>query len=395
MRNLLSKLLSISLLTSGALATQNVSAQDIFAENKAATSANVSARSSEKKDAVQARKALTLILNRFREYSVSVEASSLDQDAISKELATSESAPSTSFKDYLDKMKGVLDKKLEGVTGNDENAMFQRARMKGGLNMLVSAKCLEGQEQNNFVQARDLDGNDLISFPIDSLRRGTRFGTVENYREGFARVKKDQVFGYLNLCGEEVITAQYSRAEPFNAGRAVVKRVEWYFVDAQGNESEAITGFTDVKALSRGVSAIKLPDGKFAFIDNNYDVSKKPISQSYDLIEPFYQNVVFKVRTGKKVGLLGLDGKTKLPVEYDNIEATKVAGVYKISINNMVGLIDTSWSIKLQPTYTSITDFNQFGLATAIHPKGTILVQKAHSKRQNRMKPSASSTSLG
>ena len=117
-------------------------------------------------------------------------------------------------------------------------------------------------------------------------------------------------------------------------------------------------------------------DGKQAMIDNRYDLTRKPISQFYDEVAPFYQNVIYKVRLGNKVGLIGLDGKVRLEASYDKIENTKVAGIYRVSVNNMVGLMDTSWTVKIQPTFTTISEFNQFGLAMATNEKGSVLIQK-------------------
>ncbi len=374
------KLLNISFITISLLSFSETKAQDILAENKGNQSANgnMSTRTAERKDALHARKSIMVILNRFRDLNSAVEEAAMSPESIQQSINSqkNETANSGSFSEYLEKMKDVLGKRLEGLSGSDEQVATQKARLMGAKNMLVSAKCLESQVHNSFVETKDQDGNYLISFPVDSLRKGTRFGTVDNYREGFARVRKDQVFGYLNLCGEENITSQYAKAEPFNGGRALVKRVEWYFIDANGEESNPLEGITEGKALVRGVTLVKLSDGRQTLIDNKFDVTKKPISQSFESVESFYQNVVFKVRNGKKFGLLGVDGKVKLEVNYDNIEATKVPGVYKIALGTMVGLIDTSWTIKIQPSYNTISEFNKYGLATAMSDKGVILVQK-------------------
>jgi hypothetical protein len=222
-----------------------------------------------------------------------------------------------------------------------------------------------------------LEGNDLISFPVDDLKKNTRFGKVENYREGYARFSKDQVFGYLGLCGDEIITAQYRKAEPFNGGRAIVKRVEWHFIDGNGNESEPLENITDAKALNNGITLITLTNGKQAFIDNSYDITKKPVSEQYDVIEPFYQNSVFKVRTGTSVGLVSVYGKVKLEATYEAIEPTSASGVYRVSTNKLIGMMDSSWSIKIKPEFASISNFNKHGLAYAVNPVGGVmLIQK-------------------
>jgi hypothetical protein len=75
------------------------------------------------------------------------------------------------------------------------------------------------------LNSKDLDGKDILAFPLDRLRSNVRYGFVENYRQGMARIKKDQVWGFLNLCGEEVIPSQYEDAEPFNGGKRLSKNL--------------------------------------------------------------------------------------------------------------------------------------------------------------------------
>jgi hypothetical protein len=271
-------------------------------------------------------------------------------------------------------MKGVIQKRMTKLKP-EETA--ERSRLIGGLNLLNSAKCLaDDNVKAYFVKMKDFDGHDIMGYSLDSLRKTSRYGLVESYREGYARIKKDQVFGFINLCGDEVVVCQYEKAEPFNDGRALVKRVDWYFVDSKNEESEPLDNVIDGKSLGRGISWVKMINNKQTLIDNNYDVSKKTITQLYDAIEPFYQNTVYRVRNGKKFGLLDIDGKTKLDVMYDNIEPSNISGVYKIYQNNSVGLIDSTWSIRSTPVYESISDFNQFGLAVAKTAKGYTLIQK-------------------
>ena len=111
-------------------------------------------------------------------------------------------------------------------------------------------------------------------------------------------------------------------------------------------------------------------NGKQAFIDNNYDVSKVSLSQLYDGIDSFFKKDVFRVRNGKKLGLIGLNGKTIFDAIYDNIDPTNLSGIYRLNQNKGIGLLDTTWSVRVSPTYESITDFNKFGLAIAKNIKG-------------------------
>jgi WG containing repeat len=328
----------------------------------------------------QARKQLMQLFNLYRDYSVTIDTQSFkavfvkENESLQEDIVNEEKVTPVSFGTYLEKMKGVIQKRLIKLKP-EETA--ERSRLLGGLNLLASARCLaDDNVQAYFVKMKDLDGNDIMGYSLDSLRKTSRYGLVESYKEGYARIKKDQVFGYINLCGDEVVICQYEKAEPFNNGRALVKRVDWYFVDSKNEESESLDNVIDGKSLGRGVSWVKMINNKQTLIDNTYDVSKKTMTQLYDAIEPFYQNTVYRVRNGKKFGLLDIDGKTKLDVMYDNIEPSNLSGIYKIFQNNSIGLIDSTWSIRATPVYESISEFNQFGLAIAKTAKGYTLIQK-------------------
>lgn len=328
-------------------------------------------------DIEEARRRFRTLFNLYRDYSVTVDTltlSTIELEGNNK----AEEAEVPQFTAYLDKMAGVLSKKVDKITSNSNEARAERTHYLAGLNTLRSAKCLQKNTQSGtYARSRDMDNNAIMAFDLDALKTSTRYGLVENYKEGFARIRKDQVFGYLNLCGEEVITCQYELAEPFNAGLALVKRVDWFFVDSEGNESEALENVANAKSLKQGISWVQMANGKQALIDNSYATSKVSVSQYYDAIDSFYQKDVFRVRNGKKVGLIGLNGKTIFDAIYDNIEPTNLTGVYRIIQNKGVGLLDSTWSIRVSPTYESISDFNPFGLAIVKNKKGVAFV---HSK---------------
>jgi hypothetical protein len=261
------------------------------------------------------------------------------------------------FASYLSR----LDKKYKGDVRSIETdnirdifQIDQKSEIKRRHSSVISAQCFSNKNDGKYIKMNDLDGEEIIGFPLESFKGNSRYGLVENYHQGFARIKKDQVFGFLNYCGDEVIPCQYEKAEPFNDGKALVKKFEWYFVDVYGNESEALENIIDVKALRLGISIGKFKNGKQALIDNTYDVSKKTLSEFYDEILPF-NNELFKVRVGKSFGLIKIDGSTKIDAIYDNLSATTQQGKWMIiEQNKKVGLMDVDGNIKIKPSYESI-----------------------------------------
>ncbi len=263
------------------------------------------------------------------------------------------------FATYLSR----LDKKYKGDVRSIETdnirdifQIEQKSEIKKRHSSVVSAQCLSNKNDGKFIKLKDLDGEEIIGFPLESFKGNSRYGLVENYHQGFSRIKKDQVFGFLNYCGDEAIPCQYEKAEPFNDGKALVKKFDWYYVDVYGNESEALENIVDVKTLRLGISIAKFKNGKQALIDNNYDISKKPLSEYYDEISVF-NNELYRVRTGKSFGLIKIDGTTKIDAIYDNISATTEQGKWMIIEQaKKVGLMDTEGNIKIKPSFESITN---------------------------------------
>ena len=308
----------------------------------------------------QARLLLMSSFNMYRGFSVSIEEPTSDQGEKTIEEDKKD------FKTYLNKMEQVLLRRLKDLESDeikDSEQLDERSEFIRALTILKSAHCLSDRKNGSFVRQKDLSAREIIAFQLDELRNNARYGLVEAYNEGYSRVKKDQVFGFLNYCGEEIIPCQYEIADAFNNGRAVVKKVDWYFIDGSGQESDVLKNVADAKAVKNGISLAQFKDGKYAFIDNRYDITKAPLSGFYDEIIPFFGKDVFRVRQGIKYGLITLQGMVKLEPQYEIIDISNVSHLYKIAQNGKLGLMDTLWRVKFTPAFDLIGDFNDKGLA--------------------------------
>jgi hypothetical protein len=270
---------------------------------------------------------------------------------------------------YVNSAKEVLKRKLQEK--EDRNLIYEADVIRRTLYVLMANDCLEQQRSDRtYVRQKDLDGNEILAFPVETLKKNARYGYVEGYRENFARIKKDQVYGFLNVCGDEVIPCQYEMAEAFNNGKALVKKVVWYFVNFENVESDALFNVADAKALTQGISLARFNDGKFALINNRYDVTKKAVSAFYDEIVPFSGKEIFRVRTHTGYGLINLQGQVVLPPSYDLIEPSGVPHLMRLVEKGKVGLMDTLWKIKFEPTFNKISDFDPNGIAWAQSENG-------------------------
>ncbi|WP_394994631.1 WG repeat-containing protein [Emticicia sp.] len=260
------------------------------------------------------------------------------------------------FPNYLTQIENAYKRELEivnKITIDNVSKLEQASQLNKTYSVSQSGQCFSEKEKGSFLLTQDDEGKAITGFSLETLKGNPRYGLIDNYHQGYARVKKDMVFGFLNLCGEEVIPAQYDYAEPFNDGRALVKKFFWHFVNAEGIESEVLTDIIDAKALKFGVSLAKFKSNKFALIDNSYDSIKKPISAGYDEIEAFIGNI-FKVRNGKLFGLIKIDGSSITDITFDKITLSEANRWIIVEQNKKVGLIDSDGNTRIKPSYDYI-----------------------------------------
>jgi WG containing repeat len=313
----------------------------------------------------RARQQLMVDFNMYRDYSITIDTimSAVTAKGVSDVETTSREQ---GFSDYVAKIDKILRRKLsklDNFKALTSQQITEKNTLMRGISILKSAQCLVTKSDGSFEKMVDADGFEIMAFPVDSLKQNSRYGFVDKYKNGFVRVQKDQVFGFLNYCGEEVVQYQYERAEPFNQGKALVKKADWFFVDVAGSESNALEGVADAKALSGGLSWVKMTNGKAAIITNHYDESKQTLSGLYDAIEPFFKHEIFKVSKNGKLGLLDISGSLLTEVIYDRIEPTNFKGVYKVEVNKKFGILDSTFKAVYKPVFDEITAFNESGVA--------------------------------
>jgi hypothetical protein len=225
--------------------------------------------------------------------------------------------------------------------------------------------CFNNKSGVGLIQSKDLDGRDILAFPLEKLRQNVRYGLVENYKQGFARIKKDGVYGFINLCGDEIIACQFEKAENFNEGKALVKRVGWLFVDNIGVESEEMQNIIDAKALTKGLSLAKFRTNQMALIDNNFDKTNKPVSAFYDEIIVLSENTL-AVKINSKWGVFKIGEGAVTEANFDLIEPSGRDNLFKVYLNKKVGLINSNGEILWKPDFNVITDVDSYGFVKGI-----------------------------
>ena len=212
------------------------------------------------------------------------------------------------YQEYVSGMSAQLKKKINILEYDAIKNIFQLEQLTdlhGRFSLVNSAACLINKKEEVFIRVKDTDGRDIMAQPLENAEK---YVNVQTFKQGFSRVKQDKSgYGFVNICGEEIIKCKYFYAENFNNGRALVKKNYWLFVDFSGKESQELKDVTDALALTKGISLVRFKNGKYALIDNQFDKTQTPISDIYDAIEPLeFEN--FRVKTGHETKVINIEG---------------------------------------------------------------------------------------
>ena len=133
------------------------------------------------------------------------------------------------------------------------------------------------------------------------------FDVVCDFYKGFAVVKKDGKWGYINTKGEQIVECKFDDAYYFNEGFARVKKDgKWGYINTKG-EQIIECKFDDAYCFSEGFAWVE-KDGKWGYINTKgcfviFDESKNEIEVLDKAIDRS-NNTFYLSRLGDKFGLL-------------------------------------------------------------------------------------------
>lgn len=101
--------------------------------------------------------------------------------------------------------------------------------------------------------------------------------------------------------------------EPLQLYARVLKNNKWGFIDAQGREAIE-PQFEHIEGFNFGLAKVKDTNGKYYLVN----LKGKPVSAEYESIQENSYGVAV-VSSGNKKGAIGLDGRVAVPLKFDEI----------------------------------------------------------------------------
>lgn len=167
---------------------------------------------------------------------------------------------------------------------------------------------------------------------------------ISEFIEGFARVRKNDLFGFVNREGREVIECKYDLATSFCDGFAMIRvkdgnKTYYNYIDKNGRQLIQSNIYSFANDFSKGLAAVER-DGHWGFIDRT---GREVIECKYDYVGDFKEGLA-PVRKGEKIGYIDRTGKEIIECKYDSKENLDMFyfkdGFAPVRKGNLWGCID-------------------------------------------------------
>jgi hypothetical protein len=117
-----------------------------------------------------------------------------------------------------------------------------------------------------------------------------KFDDAENFSDGLAPVKINNLWGYINQTGNIAIQPRFTVAWQFSNGRAVIQTKENRLLGYINKSGDVVIppSFEEVSDFSDGLAAVRLPGNDFIYIDKS---GKQAISEHFAIASHFYRGL--------------------------------------------------------------------------------------------------------
>lgn len=209
------------------------------------------------------------------------------------------------------------------------------------------------------------ESEDSKSLSKDSLLASQLFEKVRDFSDGMAAIKKNDLWGFIDLQNNLSIEPQFDEVFDFKNGFSVVNvSNHWGLIDKKG-EWLVEPKFDEIKEFSEGVAPAKIFNpkeraSKWGFIDEKAQFVIKP---EFDGLENFIDGFA-KAKSKGKWGLVDKKGNWIVPPKYQEIDILNYKNVYAlVEEDGLLGFIDRSGKVTVEPKYECIENFSDIGVA--------------------------------
>tara|TARA_R110002049_G_scaffold262758_3_gene438819 strand:- start:430 stop:1569 length:1140 start_codon:yes stop_codon:yes gene_type:complete len=181
--------------------------------------------------------------------------------------------------------------------------------------------------------------------------------TFSTFAQELALVRENDMFGYINTDGDYVIKPQFVNAKNFSGSlAAAMQNKKWGFINTSGKWAIE-PQYDKVKEFNSGY-ALVLKNDKWDYIDTSNAILNTPVQEKY---YDFDADGIAFYRIGKKLGLLGTDGKIIMQPTYDVIKPF-VEGYARVRNGDYWGMIKKDGSVFIPLEYAEIGDYSVKGV---------------------------------
>ena len=183
-----------------------------------------------------------------------------------------------------------------------------------------------------------------------------KYDQVSSFYYGLAQVKLDGEFRYIYKLGNKYVPLKYNPTGYFSEGfYEVYLNGKKGYMDKSGKLAVPIK-YDDVEKFKEGLAAVKL-NGKWGFIDKS---GKEVVPLKYDGAG-FFSEGLAAVELNGKFGFIDKSGTEVVPLKYDYVDDFR-EGLARVRLNGRYGYIDMSGNEVVPLKYGYAEDFHE-GLA--------------------------------
>lgn len=215
------------------------------------------------------------------------------------------------------------------------------------------------QDTENKLKLLKKKGHDLLVMTKDgpqitysATNKLEQYSSVRKFKNGFAVVRKDNKYGYINEEYDEIVPCIYDKASPFECSCGCVKKNGKYgYIDKTGTELTPCV-FDEVFSFNHGISIVRIGE-LFGAINNK---GKMVIPLEYQILADFsfFGPVILMAVKDKRFGAINLKNKIIVPFEYDLIESPIFNGMIKVSKNGKKGVFNKTGILVVPIQYDEI-----------------------------------------